>query len=88
MKKLLVGTDKGLLEFYLTASGWKLNTIHFTGFPVSFVQEDTRSGIWRVTINHKHWGPKIHHSLDGGKHWETLAAPRFPEMALEKSCRQ
>ena len=84
MKKLLAGTDKGLLEFHLTLRGWRLNTIHFTGFPVSFVEEDVRNGIWRVTINHKHWGPKIHHSSDRGKNWETLISPGFPENDLDE----
>jgi len=76
--KILVGTDKGLVEYDLVNNELQLAEIHFMGLPVGAVCHDTRSGwIW-VGVNHKHWGPKIHCSKDKGKNWDELSSLKFP----------
>jgi len=82
--QILVGTDKGLIEYSLLNDDFKLKEIHFLGFPIGGVNYHQSSGSWRAAVNHKHWGPKIHHSTNGGKQWQEIGAPKFPLNIIDK----
>ncbi|MDH5599488.1 MAG: hypothetical protein OEY34_10210 [Cyclobacteriaceae bacterium] len=74
---LLVSTDKGLIEYSYEGDKWIFKKLHFEGFPVGFFKHDKATGIWRVAINHKHWGPKLYKSVDYGNQWIEQPVPSF-----------
>ena len=76
-KSILVGTSKGLLVYRKSEGIWKVDKIHFMGFPVSMIYVDSRDGNWWIALNHNHWGPKLHRSQDQGKNWVTCRLPSF-----------
>lgn len=75
--KLLACTDKGLIEFQLKKGEFEFKQIHFPGQPTGYI--DCLGNDWRVAINHRHWGSKIHHSKDLGKTWTEIPSPKIPE---------
>lgn len=74
--KLLACSDKGLIEFDHNHSKFQFKKVHFLGQPTSYI--DCYNYLWRVAINHRHWGPKIQFSKDQGNIWTELQAPKFP----------
>jgi hypothetical protein len=74
---LLVGTSKGLVVFDNTSGGWANPVVHFEGLPVSMVFEDARNHTWWVSLSHRHWGEKLHHSDNRGKTWNEVGVPPF-----------
>lgn len=78
MKKILVGTGKGLVVFY-KKNQWRIEKVHFLGFPVAFIFVDERTNTWWVGLAHRHWGPKLHCSDDEGKTWAERPLPRYPK---------
>lgn len=81
--KLLACTDKGLIEFENVSGKFQFGRIHFSGQPVAYL--DCYDEVWRVAINHKHWGSKIHKSEDSGQSWQELNAPKFPSSILAQN---
>jgi photosystem II stability/assembly factor-like uncharacterized protein len=86
--KLLLGTAKGLVVYSKNTSDWQVETVHFTGFPVSMLYVDARTQTWWAGTPHRHWGQKLHRSTDAGKTWQQVAAPRYPSVALLKNGKQ
>ncbi|MDP2304883.1 MAG: glycosyl hydrolase [Pseudomonadota bacterium] len=84
---LLLGTRKGLLTFRARGSGgsdrWELDTVAFSGQPVSFAFRDARTGATWAAIDHGHWGQKLHRSTDGVT-WDAIPVPAYPEGAEAK----
>ena len=78
---LLVGTRKGLVIYERDSNGWRVQSEHFAGIPVSYACEDTRNGTLWALLDHGHWGTKLHRSTDKGNTWEELPAPKYPEGA-------
>ena len=76
--RLLVGTGKGLMVYRRGPGGWKFDHHEFLGLPVSFAYVDPRSATWWVALPHRHWGQKLHKSVDQGKSWEEVKAPTYP----------
>ncbi len=76
---LLVGTRKGLLHFERNGSGWKLQRESFAGAPVPYAIRDHRTGTLWASLDHGHWGSKLHRSTDDGVNWEEVEAPKYPE---------
>ena len=76
--QLLIGTSKGLVVFAKKAGQWKAAAVHFRGFPVSMVFVDERSGTWWLGLAHRHWGQKLHRSVDHGKTWDEVPMPTYP----------
>lgn len=74
---ILAGTSKGLVEFQIEKTSCKISRVHFTGFPVSMVYVDERTDTWWVGLSHRHWGEKLHYSIDRGKTWQTVVTPSF-----------
>ena len=86
--KLLLGTAKGLVVYSKKENDWQIETVYFTGFPVSMIYVDERTQTWWVGIPHRHWGQKLHRSTDEGKSWHMVAAPKYPSVALLKNGKQ
>lgn len=84
-RKLLVATSKGLVEFRLLSGTWKAFRSHFIGFPVSSIFIDERTGTWWAALAHRHWGQKLHRSIDEGESWEAVSMPVYPPDARIKS---
>ncbi len=78
---LMLGTRKGLVTYERSANGWKLKDTSFLGIPVSLTHVDSRDGTWWACLDHGHWGQKLHRSLDQGKNWEEVEAPKYSEGA-------
>jgi len=51
---LLLGTRKGLVVYRRKAKRWKLDGVHFTGFPVTLAERDEQ-GSWWALPDHGHW---------------------------------
>jgi photosystem II stability/assembly factor-like uncharacterized protein len=79
---LLVGSSKGLHVYDWHEGQWKMRTTYFEGAPVNYIFIDKRNGTWWVTLNHSHWGIKLHRSTDRGQTWEEIPPPQYPSDAL------
>ena len=77
MQEILVGTGKGLLVLE-KKQYWAIKEVHFLGFPVAFLFVDERTDTWWVGLAHRHWGPKLHRSLNRGKVWQEMPLPKYP----------
>ena len=77
MKKILVGTTKGLVVFTSSEKSLETVGIYFSGFSINMVFVDERSNKWWVGISHKHWGQKLHVSDDEGKSWSERSVPNY-----------
>lgn len=86
--KLILGTAKGLVVYSKNKKNWQVESVHFPGFPVSMVYVDERTETWWAGTPHRHWGQKLHRSIDGGKTWQQMAAPRYPSVATLKNGKQ
>lgn len=79
MKHLLVASRKGLIIFKRSQGKWNPIRDVFLGQPVSMVYVNPFDGAWWVSLDHGHWGIKLHKSMDEGFTWEEQAAPYYPE---------
>ena len=79
--RILVGTGKGLLEWRLEDERWSMYGVHFQGQPVTVVYEDPYTGYWWAGVAHRHWGQKLHYSVNKGVNWVEIAVPKFPDDA-------
>jgi hypothetical protein len=75
---LLVSTRKGLFEVVKARSKWGVKTAHFLGDNVTLALHDKRDGTDYATINHGHFGVKLHRRFKGKK-WVEIATPKYPE---------
>lgn len=77
---MILGTRKGLVTFRKSKSGkWKFDNVSFLGEPVSLAYVDKKSGNWWACLDHGHWGVKLHKSIDQGRNWIKVEAPKYPE---------
>ena len=76
--RLLAATSKGLIIYRSTPNGWQFHRHDFLGLPVSLAYVDPRSETWWVALPHKHWGQKLHRSINQGESWEEVRAPQYP----------
>lgn len=74
-----VATRKGLFTIERGGSGWAIARAHFLGDNCTLVMHDPRDGSLLATLNHGHFGVKLHRSRDGGATWQEVAAPVYPE---------
>ena len=74
-----VATRKGLFTLDRGHSGWLIARASFTGDNCTLVMHDPRNGDLIATLNHGHFGVKMHRSRDGGVTWTEIAAPKYPE---------
>ena len=78
-----VATRKGLFELRKGTSGWRIANVSFLGEPVSMVLPPTSSGRMLAALNLGHFGVKVHASDDGGKNWQEVATPTYPEQPAD-----
>ena len=78
MRRVLIGTAKGLLVYCQKQNNWGVEQVLFLGFPIALVYVDERNNTWWVGLAHRHWGPKIHRSIDEGKSWQEIKIPQYP----------
>lgn len=73
-----VATRKGL--FTLTRGDtWSISRVSFLGDNCTMVMHDPRNGELIASLNHGHFGIKMHRSRDGGATWSEIATPKYPE---------
>ena len=77
--RLFISTDKGLIEYVWENQTWKEVKIHHNGLHIGYFHIDSRDNMWRVAINHRHWGPKIYCSQNKGVSWQEVSTPAFPK---------
>ena len=75
-----VATRKGLFTITRGASAWSVSRVSFLGDNCTLAVPDPRSGSLFATLNHGHFGVKLHRSRDGGATWTEVAAPAYPPM--------
>ncbi|CAM2005825.1 WD40/YVTN/BNR-like repeat-containing protein [Acanthopleuribacter pedis] len=83
-RHLLVGTRKGLLQFILRDGAWYFDWLAFEGIQVPYACFDARSQTIWASVDHGHWGQKLHRSKDFGKTWQEIEVPKYPEDARLK----
>jgi hypothetical protein len=77
--KAALGTRKGVIIVESKASNWNLSHVNFDGVSVNFVKKNPHDESLWAGVNHGHWGPKLHKSTDGGKTFQEIGVPKFPE---------
>ena len=82
--KLILGTRKGLLLLKNTGGKWSLQRESFSGIPVVFAFYDERTETLWASLEHGHWGPKLHRSKNFGTTWDEVALPQYPDTAEVK----
>ena len=58
-EKILLGTRKGLLVLEQQTNDWKVIYEAFSGIPVSYACQDTRTGSLWAGLDNGHWGVKL-----------------------------
>lgn len=79
MPFLAVATRKGFFRLDKIDHGWSISESAFLGDPVSYAFQDPRNATLYAALNLGHFGCKLHHSTDGGKSWEEIGTPAYPE---------
>lgn len=74
---ILVSTRKGLFTFVKGAQGWQVKDTAFLGIPVTYAMKDRRDGALYASLNHGHFGVKLHRSEDQGVTWPEVTAPQY-----------
>ena len=82
--RLLIGTRKGLMILERSAADWRIARHAHEGIPVAYAALDTRNDVLWACLDHGHWGQKLSRSTDGGRTWEEVTAPSYPEGARIK----
>lgn len=78
--QLLVATRKGLFQYERNNSGaWNVKRLSFWGDNVALAVRDPRDGSIYASLEHGHFGAKLHKSTNDGESWEELPAPAYPE---------
>ena len=67
-----VGTRKGLFTITRGASGWSVSRVSFLGDNCTLAVHDPRNDSLFATLNHGHFGVKLHRSDDGGASWKPI----------------
>jgi len=77
--RLLVSTRKGLFFMHRLSTGWQIEHASFLGDNVTLALADQRSGNCYAAMNLGHFGVKLRRSLDGGRSFDDVAAPAYPQ---------
>ena len=78
-KTLMISTRKGLFEATKSRGVWSVSDAHFMGDNVTLMLRDPRDGTDYATLNHGHFGIKLHRRDKGKKKWVEIASPKYPE---------
>ena len=74
-----VATRKGLFKVADTGGSWTIANRAFVGDNVSIVARDSESDTVYASLEHGHFGTKLHRSDDGGENWVEITCPEYPE---------
>lgn len=74
---LLLGTRKGLIMLRQQAGSWTVLGHEFAGVEAEYAAQDPRDGAVWLSLQHGHWGPKLHRKAPG-QAFEALPAPAYP----------
>jgi hypothetical protein len=74
-----VATRKGLFTIERKRSGWAISNVSFLADNCTLVMHDPRDDSLYAALNHGHFGIKMHRSTNGGKKWNEIATPVYPE---------
>jgi hypothetical protein len=77
--RIFVATRKGLFTLVRASSGYEVQGVSFLGDCVGLIHANPLHGALYVALEHGHFGPKLHRSMDGGKTFEECAVPEYPE---------
>lgn len=77
--EIWIGTRKGLFIARRNGTGWAIDDSAFLGVPVSMLLVDARSGNAYAALDHGHFGVKLQRSENGGRDWQEIASPTYPE---------
>lgn len=78
-----VATRKGLFELRRSGDAWAIVHTSFLGEPVSMVLPPGPDGCMLAALNLGHFGVKVHASDDGGRQWQEVATPTYPEQPAD-----
>jgi photosystem II stability/assembly factor-like uncharacterized protein len=74
-----ISSRKGLFTIERGVSGWAIVRASFLGDNCTLTMHDPRDGSLMTTLNHGHFGVKLHRSTDGGTTWSEIGTPKYPE---------
>jgi hypothetical protein len=77
-KRCHVATRKGLFTLEHSGGKWSVARVHFLGDNCTLAAHDPRTGDLLATLNHGHFGVKMHRSQDAGVTWQETASPKYP----------
>ena len=82
--RLHVATRKGLFTLERRGpSAWTIVRASFVGDPVTAVLDDARDGTLYAALNLGHFGVKMRRSSDGGRSFEDIEHPAFPQVPAD-----
>jgi photosystem II stability/assembly factor-like uncharacterized protein len=90
--RLHVATRKGLFSIERKFTGWSIENVSFLGDNCTLILPDPRpnkltNGNGEVTLyaalDHGHFGVKMHRSNNGGKDWQPIASPVYPQKPVD-----
>lgn len=76
---LLVATRKGLFEISKSDGSWEITSRAFVGDNVGIVSVDGANSRAYISLEHGHFGTKVHRSDDKGANWVEVSCPEYPE---------
>ena len=79
LDRLFVSTRKGLFILRAIPAAWKIEHHAFVGENVTLTLPDSRDGRIYAALNLGHFGVKLKVSADGGKSWDDLPVPTYPD---------
>ncbi len=80
-QRLHVATKKGLFRVERTGNStafWTITKVDFLGENVGLMLHDPRDNSLYATLDHGHFGAKLHRSVDDGQTWTEIGVPVYP----------
>jgi hypothetical protein len=72
-----VATRKGLFKVAGSDSDWKIVGRPFVGDNVSIVADDGETDALYASLDHGHFGTKLHRSDNDGENWTEITCPEL-----------
>ena len=77
--RAFAATRKGLFTIDRAGGSWSIVNRAFLGDNANIVAIDRADNCIYVSLDHGHFGTKLHRSDDGGKSWVEVTCPEYPE---------
>lgn len=75
-----LATRKGVFTLERASRDWSIANTAFLGDNCTMLLDDPRDRTMYAALGHGHFGVKLHRSRDGGRSWDEIASPQYPEM--------